>query len=136
MLMCKSFLTGEGASSSATMRRNHISCSWSQAIQLSVSCWTWCFFGKWEPRGCCCNSKFRSLKFTNFCAWFCGVKLNSLISSRSRGVFVWKMPLNCIYSLRANRIWWFIAVRLFILILNDWKITWPTPGCLWICGIR
>lgn len=136
MFMGKSFLTGKGTSASTTVRRYHISCCWSQAIQLSVCCWTWRFFGKWKSWGCCCNPEFRSLEFTNFCAGLCRIKLNSLIGSWSRGFLVWKMSVDCIDCLWADWIWRFIRMSLFVLILNDWKITWPTPGCLWICGIR
>lgn len=136
MLMGKSFLTGKWPSSSTTMRRNHISCCRSQAIQLSIGCWAWCLFVKWKSWGGCCNPEFRSLEFTNFWAGLCRIKLDSLISSWPRSLLEWKMPFDGVYSLRTDWVWWFIRVRLFILILNDWKITWPTPGCLWICGIR
>ena len=134
--MGKSFLSGKRTSASATMRRDHISCCWSEAIQLSISCWTWCFFMGWKSRRCCCNSEFRCLEFTNFCARLCWIKLDGLISSWPRGIFVWKMSIDCIYSLWTNWIWRFITGRFFVFILNDWKITWPTPGCLWIWGIR
>lgn len=136
VIMGKSFFSCERPSSSAFMRGNDVAGPWRKIIKLCVGMRPRSIFDCWEAWRCQANTKLWSWKFADFGPKFGRIQLYSFIGTRSWGILIREMALDWVYCLGSYGIGGVVAWLLLEFILNKWKSTAPTPGCLWICGTR
>lgn len=136
VIVSKSFFSRKRSSSSAFMRGNDVACPWWETIKFSVRMRSWSIFDGWEAWRCQSNTKFWTWKFADFSLKFGRIQFYSFIGSRSWSILVGEMALDWVDCLGSYSIRGVVAWLLLEFILNNSKSTAPTPGCLWICGIK
>lgn len=136
VIMGESFFSCERPSSSAFMRGNNVASPWWETIKICIRVRSWSIFDGWETWRCQAHTKFRAWKFADFSSKFGRIQFYSFIGARPWCIFIRKMALDWVNSFGSDSKRGVVVSLLFEFILHKWKSTAPTPGWLWIWGIK
>ena len=126
VFMDEPFFSSEWSCASPSMLRDNISGIGWKIIEFYIRMWAWSIFDISKSSGCLYRAKFGILVFADFSLMQDWIQLNILVGAWSWWIFIRKMPLDIVDSLRPNTIRRVVVDLLFIFILSlsDYYFPW------------